>query len=56
MVVLLLLIRFLDHPFQDGPGGLQPTAMQRTLMLLEHELAGVGDRATPPCNAAGVAR
>ena len=56
MVVLLLLIRFLDHPFQDGPGGLQPTAMQRTLMLLEHELAGVGDRATPPCNAVGIAR
>jgi len=56
MVVLLLLIRFLDHPFQDGPGGLQPTAMQRTLSLLEHELAGVGDRAAPPCNAVGVAR
>ena len=56
MVVLLLLIRFLDHPFQDGAGGLQPTAMQRTLMLLEHELAGVGDRATPPCNAIGIAR
>jgi hypothetical protein len=56
MVVLLMLIRFLDHPFQDGPGGLQPTAMQRTLTLLEHELAGVGDRVTPPCNAVGVAR
>jgi hypothetical protein len=56
MVVLLLLIRFLDHPFQDGPGGLQPTAMQRTLTLLEHDLAGVGDRASLPCNAVGVAR
>ena len=56
MVVLLLLIRFLDHPFQDGAGGLQPTAMQRTLTLLEHELAGVGDREPPPCNAVGVAR
>jgi len=30
--------------------------MQRTLTLLEHELAGVGDRATPPCNAVGIAR
>jgi hypothetical protein len=24
--------------------------------VLEHELAGVGNRATPPCDAAGVAR
>ena len=56
MVVLLLLIRFLDHPFQDGPGGLQPTAMQRTLALLEHDLAGIGNRIPPPCNAAGIAR
>jgi hypothetical protein len=57
MVVLLLLIRFLDHPFQNGPGGLQPTAMQRTLTVLEHELAGVGEgNASPPCNAVGVAR
>jgi hypothetical protein len=55
MVVLMLLIRFLDHPFQDGPGGLQPTAMQRTLTLLEHELADVGDRVAPPCNRVGVA-
>lgn len=56
MVVLLLLIRFLDHPFQDGQGGLQPTAMQRTLSVLEHELAGVGDTAPPPCNEEGIAR
>jgi hypothetical protein len=56
MVVLLMLIRFLDHPFQDGPGGLQPTAMQRTLSVLEDELAGVGDTAAPPCTANGIAR
>jgi hypothetical protein len=56
MVVLLLLIRFLNHPFQDGPGGLQPTAMQRTLAVLEHDLAAIGDRASPPCNSVGVAR
>ena len=55
MVTLLLLIRFLDHPFQDGPGGLQPAAMQRTLSILEDELAGVGNRAPLPCDAAGTA-
>ena len=56
MVVLLMLIRFLDHPFQDGTGGLQPTAMQRTLSLLETELKDVGDRAPAPCNEVGVVR
>jgi hypothetical protein len=56
LVTLLLLVRFLDHPYQDGPGGLQPTAMQRTLSILEGELAGVGLRTPPPCDAVGVAK
>lgn len=56
MATLLLLIRFLDHPFQDGPGGLQPTAMERTLSILEIELEGVGSREPLPCDAAGAAR
>jgi hypothetical protein len=55
MVMLLLLIRFLDHPYQDGPGGLQPTAMERTLSILDDELAGVGDHGPALCNANGVA-
>ena len=56
LVTLLLLIRFLDHPYQDGPGGLQPTAMSRTLTILEEELAGVGSRAPLPCDEVGAAR
>ena len=56
MVTLLLLIRFLDHPYQDGPGGLQPTAMERTLSILEDELAGVGGRGPLPCDEVGAAR
>jgi len=56
MVVLLLLIRFLDHPFQEGTGGLQPTAMDRTLTLLEVELQDVGDRGVLPCDRQGVPR
>jgi hypothetical protein len=56
IVVMLLMIRFLDHPFQPGPGGLHPTAMTRTLSILEGELRGVGDRTTPPCDDAGIAR
>jgi len=53
MVTLLLLIRFLDHPFREGPGGLEPTAMERTLSILEEELANVGTRGPLPCDAAG---
>jgi hypothetical protein len=55
MVTLLLLIRFLDHPYQEGPGGLQPTAMERTLSILEHELAGVGNHGAALCDAKGLA-
>jgi hypothetical protein len=56
IVVMLLLIRFLDHPFQAGTGGLKPTAMTRTLQILEGDLEGVGARIPPPCNEAGIAR
>ncbi len=55
IVSMLLLIRFLDNPFQDGPGGLQPTAMERTLSILEVELEGVGSRAPLPCDGTGAA-
>jgi hypothetical protein len=54
MVSMLLLIRFLDHPFQGGPGGLQPTAMERTLSIVQDELAGIGNHGLPPCNARGI--
>jgi hypothetical protein len=56
IVTMLMLVRFLDHPFREGSGGLQPTAMQRTLALLEDELAGVGDRIPPPCDREGAPR
>lgn len=49
----LLLIRFLNDPFQEGAGGLEPTAMERTLYLLEVELADEGNRAPLPCSETG---
>jgi hypothetical protein len=55
IVTMLMLIRFLDHPFQSGSGGLRPTAMTRTLVILEGELEGVGQRIPPPCDRAGLA-
>lgn len=49
----LLLIRFLDDPYRDGFGGLQPTAMERTLRILEQERQVAGDRGPLPCDARG---
>jgi len=52
----LLLIFMLDNPYAKGLGQLQPTAIQRTLRLLDQERSIVADPTPPPCNAAGIAR
>ena len=49
----LLLLRFLDNPFQPGLGGLKPTAMVRTLGLLEEERQIAGLSGPLPCNERG---
>lgn len=54
ITAMLLLINALDNPFRDGTGGLQPTAMERTLRLIDQELEVVGG-VTLPCDARGVA-
>lgn len=56
MTVLMLLLVFLDHPHGDGVGRLQPTAMERTLRLLDAQLAAAGLPVDAPCDADGVAR
>ena len=33
----LVLVRFLDKPFEDKSGSIKPTAMERTLVLMERE-------------------
>ena len=53
----LLLLWFLDNPYQPGVGGLRPTAMQRTLGLLTIETGIAGGPFAPiPCDRSGVAR
>ena len=52
----LALVAFLDSPFQSGVAGLRPTAMERTLVLLQEERAAVGDTAPPPCDDLGTPR
>jgi len=56
LVATLLVIGFLNAPYRPGLGSLQPTAMQRTLRILDEERQIVGDRTPPPCDERGLAR
>jgi len=49
----LLLLTALDNPFHSGIGGLRPVAMERSLKVIDQELAVAGVTVTPPCDAAG---
>jgi hypothetical protein len=53
VVGLLLLIRFLDHPFNEGVGGVRPVAMERTLRVIDEALAATAIRVQVPCDAEG---
>ena len=53
ITLLLLLLVFFDHPHGDGVGRLQPTAMERTLRLIDTQLEVVGLDVTPPCDEHG---
>ena len=56
MVATLLVIGFLNHPYRPGLGSLKPTAMERTLRILDEERRIVGDTTPAPCDNRGVAR
>jgi hypothetical protein len=51
--LLLLLLVFFNHPHGDGVGRLHPTAMQRTLRLIDIETQAVGLNVTAPCDGDG---
>jgi hypothetical protein len=53
VVSMLLLIGFLDSPFHDGIGGVRPTAMERTLRIIDEALQAVGANVDLPCDARG---
>jgi Protein of unknown function (DUF4239) len=53
LAAMLLLIQFLDSPFKEGVGGIQPAAMERTLRTFDQALLAVGREADPPCNEKG---
>jgi hypothetical protein len=54
IAAMLLLLNFLDDPVHDGVGGLQPDAMERTLLLIDQQLAVIGDDVSIPCDDSGV--
>ena len=41
VVAGLLLVWFLDHPYEDADGGIKPIEMERTITLLEEERPGL---------------
>jgi len=51
---MLLLLWFLDTPYHSGSGGLRPTAMERTLVLLDRGAKAVGIQPAPLCDERGV--
>lgn len=53
IVTLLLLLAFLGNPYQSGVGGLEPTAMERTMQVIDQQLAVIGGEVTIPCDEAG---
>jgi len=53
IVSMLLLLQFLNNPFNKGIGGLRPVAMERTLRIVDQEIRAAGLKITPPCDAQG---
>ena len=53
VVAMLLLIQFLDSPFQEGVGGVRPVAMERTLRIIDEALQAIDERVELPCDARG---
>ena len=49
----LLLLVFLDHPYQSGVGGLRPVAMERALTQIADETAFARQRIIIPCDSQG---
>ncbi len=56
ITLLLILLRFFDHPHGEGVGRLEPTAMERTIRLIDVQAKAAGISVTAPCDAHGVQR
>jgi hypothetical protein len=56
ITLLMLLLVFFNSPHGSGVGRLQPTAMERTIDLIETQFAGVAVASTPACDEHGNVR
>jgi Protein of unknown function (DUF4239) len=56
ITTMLLLLSFLDSPFQSGVGGIQPAAMERTLRIVDEASSLAGVEISAPCDEEGTAR
>ncbi len=56
IATMLLLLMFLDDPFHEGVGGLQPVAMERSLGIVDEALADIGADVRVPCDDRGQSR
>ena len=52
----LLLLVFLDHPYESGAGGLRPVAMERALAQIGQERTFARERIIVPCDSKGTAK
>jgi hypothetical protein len=53
IATMLLVLSFLDEPFSDGVGGLEPVAMERTEHIIDQQLAVIGGDLELPCDDEG---
>jgi hypothetical protein len=55
LVATLLVINALDNPYSGDLGTIEPTAMERSLALIDEARAAIGATEDPPCDEEGVA-
>jgi hypothetical protein len=53
ITLLLMLLVFFDHPHGDGVGRLHPTAMERTLRIMDAQFEVAGITLEVPCDERG---
>jgi hypothetical protein len=56
VVASLLVLLSLNRPYDQGPGGIRPVAMQRSLEIIESARTALGLNEPAPCDAAGQSR
>jgi len=54
--ILMLLLGFFDNPHGEGMGQLQPTAMERSLRIIDSQVLPLDVAVGPPCDEHGNTR